>query len=67
MNLLQNKSNTTWRDTDAGLKYGMAAFVGETSKLEFQIFGSSGFIDTNDNIGGIQNHQSFGVGILLTF
>ena len=64
---LQNANNQEFSNNDFGLKYGIAAFIGSDSKIELQIFGSSGFKDIQNNIDNKQTNQTLGISCGLTF
>ena len=64
---LQNTDNQGFSSNDFGLKYGVAAFIGSDSKIELQIFSSSGFADIQNNVDGKQINQAFGIGCGVTF
>ena len=64
---LQNSGKQAFDNNDIGLKYGISIFMGSDSKIELQLFGSSGFRDIQTNIDGKQTNQSFGIGCGLTF
>ena len=64
---LQNSDKQVFNSNDVGLKYGISAFMGSDSKIELQLFGSSGLKDIQTTIDGKQTNQSFGIGCGLTF
>lgn len=64
---LQNTDNQGFSNNDFGLKYGIAIFIGSDSKIELQMFRTSGFKDIQNNIDSKQTNQAFGISCGLTF
>lgn len=64
---LLNSAKNVFYQRDLGLKYGVSAYVGETSKIELQLFSSNGFIDIDTKTNANQRNQLFGIGCALTF
>ncbi len=64
---LMNSAKNVFNKRDFGLKYGISAYIGQTTKIELQLFGSNGFIDIDNKTDGNQRNQLFGVSCALTF